>query len=247
MSSLGYTFNNTHSINDHGVRMLVEGMSTQILPARRDQFVEMPGMDGSYLFPGPLSDRIITRKCVVNESSPMALRTKARQIAAWLNTSTWAQLIFDDEPDVYYLAKVVNEIEEEQIISLGAFAVQWRCSPLAIGTEVTEGFVSDAVTVTNSGTYETFPVFAVVFTATATEWKVTLGTKYIRVVNAFAIGNTLEVNCATGAVLINGSRAMDKLDWQNSEFFALAVGNNALAITPANKCTATVKFSPRFL
>jgi phage-related protein len=103
------------------------------------------------------------------------------------------------------------------------------------------------VTVNNAGTYPAVPIFDAIFTATATEWKAILGSSYVRVVNSFAIGSTLEVDCNTGKVLVNGAVAMSLLDWQDSSFFALAVGSNTLTITPTGKCTATVKWTPRYL
>ncbi|HBK85339.1 MAG TPA: hypothetical protein DDZ53_04845, partial [Firmicutes bacterium] len=61
------------------------------------------------------------------------------------------------------------------------------------------------------------------FTGATSEFKVTCGTEYIRVVNNFVLNDTLKIDTGTGAILINGQRAMDKLDWQNSRFFSLAV------------------------
>lgn len=242
--ALGFTFNSVHS-SVHSV--VVKSKKRQILPATTDTYLQISGRHGSYLFPGTLTDHIDELECSVKQNTLIDLRIKSHEIAAWLYTADWAVLSYDDDPGKSCLAKVEGPIDPEQILKMSKFPVNFRCSPLAYGAEVVDNFVTDAVTANNAGNHETLPTFDATFTATATEWKVTLGTKYIRVVHAFAIADTLQVNCDTGAVLINGSRAMDDLDWQNSEFFALAVGNNALAITPTSKCTATVKHTPRFL
>ncbi|WP_083773403.1 phage distal tail protein [Desulfofarcimen acetoxidans] len=92
-----------------------------------------------------------------------------------------------------------------------------------------------------------FPKFSVNFIAPTAEWQVTLGSKYLRVVRAFQIGDTLEINCSTGAVLINTGNALSDLDWQNSEFIALQPGSNTLTMAPHGVCTATVSFIPRWL
>lgn len=242
--SYGFTFNGTHC---NSVGVIMKSKNRQVLPEVNDSYVQMSGRHGSYLYPGELSDRIITLECAVAENSLEALREKARQIAAWLYTKERAVLSFDDEPDRYYLGKISGAIDPEQLFILSTFDLAFRCEPLAYGAEVEANFVSDSVTVNNPGTFEALPIFNATFTAIASEWKVTLGTKYVRVVHSFQIGDTLEVNCATGAVLINGARAMDKLDWQNSEFFTLPPGTNTLEITPATVCTATVRFNPRWL
>lgn len=243
--ALGFTFNGVHS-SVHNVVM--KSKKRQILPATSDTYLQIPGRHGSYLFPGTLTDHIDELECSVKQNTLVDLRIKSHEIAAWLYTADRAVLSYDDDPGKSCLAKVEGAIDPEQIFTLEKFSVTFRCEPFAYGAEVQASFAADSVTVTNPGAHEALPVFNATFTAAATEWKVTLGTKYVRVVNAFAIGDTLEVNCATGAVLINGVRAMDKLDWQNSDLeLTLAPGENTLSILPVSVCTATVKFSPRWL
>lgn len=241
---MGFTFNGQHS-STFGVA--IKSKNRQLLPAVNDRYIEIPGRHGGFHFPGELQDRIIELECAFTGTSRQDLREKARQIAAWLYTAERAILSFDDEPGRYYMAKLDGAIDPEQLFVLATFTLTFRCEPLAYGAEVQADFVSDQATITNPGTFEALPIFNATFTAIASEWKVTLGTKYVRVVHSFQIGDTLEVNCATGAVLINGARAMDKLDWQNSEFFTLPPGTNTLEITPATVCTATVRFNPRWL
>ena len=241
---MGFTFNGQHS-STFGVA--IKSKNRQLLPAVNDRYIEIPGRHGSFHFPGELQDRIIELECTFIGTSRQDLREKARQIAAWLYTVERAVLSFDDEPDKYYLAKVDNAIDLSQMFVLATFNLNFRCEPFAYGEEVKESFVGDAVTVTNSGTAETPPIFTATFTAAANEWKVTLGSKYVRVVRDFQVGDILEVNCATGAVLVNGMRSMFFLDWQNSEFFTLAPGNNDLTVLPAGVCATEIKWSPRWL
>ena len=240
----GFTFNGTASST---YDIISTSRTSQVLPEVNDRYLQIPGRDGSYLFDGELADRIIEVECAINKDTLANLSAEIRDVAAWLHTTERKALVFDDESSLTYQAKVEGEINLEQIASLGRFTIIFRCSPFAYGTEVTENFASDAATANNTGTYEALPTFNATFTDTASEWKVTLGSKFVRVVHSFQIGDTLEVNHSTGAVIINGSRALDKLDWQNSEFFSLAVGNNSLAITPTGKCTASVTFTPRWL
>lgn len=241
----GFTFNSQHS---GGFGIIIRSQNRVLLPAVQDTFKEIPGRDGSHLFPGALQDRIIEIECTIPEVTLLALRTKLRLVAAWLYTTDWAQLSFDDEPDRFYWARVSNQINLEQTIALGRFRVVFRCLPLAYGTEVSENFVNDLAIVENPGTCEALPVFNATITDAASEWKVTLNpAQYIRVVRNFIGGDVLEVNCGTGAVLVNGVRAMASLDWQNSRFFALPPGVSGLEITPSGICTASVTFVPRWL
>lgn len=241
----GITFNSVNS-SVHG--LIVKAIRRQILPENGDTYIQISGRNGSYLFPGKLKDYIAEVDCVLSQSSYEDLQLKIHDIAAWLHTTERESLIFGDEPGKYYMAKQEGAIDPEQIATLETFTVRFRYEPGAYGAEVQASFAADAVTVTNTGTHEALPVFNATFTAVATEWKVTLGTKYVRVVHNFVIGDTLEVNCVTGAVLINGARAMDKLDWQNSDLeLTLSPGENTLSILPVSVCTAIITFNPRWL
>lgn len=219
----------------------------QLLPEPNDRYVQVPGRQGSILFPRELADRRIEIDCAFVGSSLANLRVKARMIAAWLYTADRAKLSFDDEPGRYYMAKLASAVDFENTVTLGEFSLSFVCEPLAYGEQVTASFVSDSVTVANAGTFPTPAIIEATFTGPATEFKVTLGTEYVRVVHDFEVNDTLKIDTGTGAILLNGSRAMDKLDWQNSIFFELAVGNNTLSITPSGICTATVKHTPRWL
>jgi len=175
------------------------------------------------------------------------IRIKARSIAAWLNATDRGTLNFDDEPGKSYKGKLASAVDLDHTGRLGQFSLTFICEPLAYGTEATTNFANDSATVANAGTYSAPAIIEATFTDVASEFKVTLGTEYVRVVHDFVLNDTLKIDTGTGAILLNGSRAMDKLDWQNSIFFELAVGNNTLSITPTGRCTATVKHTPRWL
>jgi predicted phage tail component-like protein len=220
----------------------------QLLPEPNDKYMQVPGRQGSILFPGGLADRRIEIDCAFRGNKLPDLRIRAREIAAWLYTENREILSFDDEPEKYYRGKLAQAIDFEHLAVMGQFSLIFECEPLAYGAEVLASFINDTATVDNQGTFESQPVFTAAFTGAASEWKVTgPGDNYIRVVHAFQAGDALEVNAATGAILINGTRAMDKLDWQNSRFFCLRVGESVLNVTPAGVCSTRVSWVPRYL
>jgi predicted phage tail component-like protein len=219
----------------------------QLLPEPNDSYVQVPGRQGSILFPRELADRRIDVDCAFVGTSLANIRTKARDIAAWLYTNDRANLSFDDEPGKNYKGKLSAAVDFDHIGKMGQFSLSFACEPLAYGSEVTTNFANDSATVANAGTYSAPAIIEATFTGAASEFKVTLGTKYVRVVHGFVLNDTLKIDTGTGAVLINGTKAMDKLDWQNSIFFDLAVGANTLSVTPTGKCTATIKYTPRWL
>ena len=219
----------------------------QLLPEPNDRYVQVPGRQGAIHFPRELADRHIDLDCAFVGSSLADIRTKARDIAAWLRTTNRAELSFDDEQGKNYKGKLSAAVDFDHIGKMGQFSLSFVCEPFAYGTEATTNFANDSATVNNAGTCPTPAIIEATFTGDASEFKGTLGTQYVRVVHGFVLNDTLKIDTGTGAVLINGTRAMDKLDWQNSIFFDLPVGASTLSITPTDKCTATVKHTPRWL
>ena len=219
----------------------------QLLPEPNDSYVQVPGRQGSIHFPRELADRRIDIDCAFVEPSLADIRTKARDIAAWLHTDDRANLSFDDETGKTYKGKLASAVDFDHIGKMGRFSLTFVCEPLAYGTEATTNFANDSATVANAGTFPAPAIIEATFADVASEFKVTLGTEYVRVVHDFEVNDILKIDTGTGAILINGTRAMDKLDWQNSIFFELAAGANTLSITPTGKCTATIKHTPRWL
>lgn len=241
--ALGFTFNGRHSSE---FSLWMRSKNRQMFAGSTDVYAVIPGRDGSYLFPGGVLDKEITLECSFVATSLENLRNKEKDLIAWLYTVERQMLSFDDEPGKYYRAKLAGSIDPSQIFKLESFDLKLRCEPFAYGDQVITNFANDTVTLTNAGTAETEPYFLTTFTAVATEWKITLGTDYCRVVHPFQIGDQLVLDFATGAVLLNSVRAMNLLDWQNSRFFTLPPGASTLAVTPTGKSTTLVKYTPKW-
>jgi len=158
----GFSYNGKHS-DTFGI--IMHSKNRVMFPARNDKYEEIPGRDGSILFPGAFADRFIELECGLAKKSLSELRKTLRQIAAWLSTSGKAQLIFDDEPDLYYLGRIANQIDLEQTMALGRFTFQFRCAPLAFsvgGYEIEEWLTTvHTMQVNNEGTYDALPVITI--------------------------------------------------------------------------------------
>lgn len=242
----GFTFNDQHSDDFH---LIMRSVNRQLLPGNNDAYATIPGRDGGILFASGLKNRTISLKCAIKGSNLEDLRKKARDVAAWLYTKDFTALSFDDETDLHYKAKVASPIDFDNLTkTLGIFDLNFECEPFAYAAEDDQDFANDAAVVVNAGNVIAYPRFVVTFTDSAIEWKVMLGgAKYIRVINNFVANDVLEVNCITGAILLNDTRSMSLLDWENSNLFGLETGENTMAITPTGKCTTKIYWKPRYL
>lgn len=112
--------------------LLCDVVYRPILPQMNHRTVDLEFKSGVIDFgKNKNSTRNITIRLGYDSDNELELRTRAREIAAWLNSSKWEKLIIGDEPDKYYLARVYNEIDLESFITIGECYVTFECQPFA--------------------------------------------------------------------------------------------------------------------
>ncbi len=125
---IGIMYNGLHSYNDFGLYMRSEDRN--MLPTLRKRQLVIPSKHGVYDFGDNTNDvRVISVKFTYTEADLNSLRLKARAVAAWLSGE--GQLIFDDEPDKYYQAKVYTSVKISDTAYTAEFSVQFECQPMA--------------------------------------------------------------------------------------------------------------------
>jgi predicted phage tail component-like protein len=130
-----FIFNNVESST---FKLVCKSVKRPLLPAAKLRRIDPPGISGSYDFDDDgqeYSLRTITMKIQYIGTSYEELRTRARQIAAWLSTQSWAQLKMHDEEDKYYLAKVTSAIDLENLWESGSADIEFDCQPFAYSNE----------------------------------------------------------------------------------------------------------------
>lgn len=142
-------------IHSNEFNLIVKSINRPLLPSIRDEYIEVPQRAGSHLFSDKPSDKIIEVEFFLSEMNLQNTRHKIRNVARWLYTNEKERLYFDDEPDKYYLAKVANQVDFEQLVAIaGSFIVVFRCFPYALSEDrVQQDFVTS-----NRSTYTVKPV-----------------------------------------------------------------------------------------
>ena len=137
--SLGFTFNNRHS-RELGV--VFRSTDRTLLPAKRVTQYTIPGKSGTYDIEDGYENREITCEVsFVGEGYHYpGVRSRARAVAGWLSGE--GLLVFDDEPEKAYSAKLINGISIEQIAVTGRCEVVFLCSPFAESIDYNQQSVS---------------------------------------------------------------------------------------------------------
>lgn len=128
-----YIFND---IDSEQFNLICKSIKRPLLPARKNKDLEVDGVSGAYDFGDDDYElRKITMQCSYLGESFQELRSRARSIAAWLSTPTFAPLIINDEQDKYYLAKVNDELDLDSFLESGTVDVEFDCQPFAFSVD----------------------------------------------------------------------------------------------------------------
>ncbi|MCH5586319.1 phage tail family protein [Shimazuella sp. AN120528] len=164
--------------------VLVNDIHISLVPPIKQTTITISGRAGSYDFGNELGERKITIDITIEASTPTELRANLRQLATWLYYEDAKQLILLDEPDKYYLAKVTDEIELKQNISMAQGSITFWCSDpfsYAIQEKVIALNPIDEtpIPITNNGNQSSSPRFHVEFTQPTTEFALVSGEEFL--------------------------------------------------------------------
>jgi predicted phage tail component-like protein len=203
---------------------------------------ETPNRPGAYFQKKKRPVRILNITGDVRAGSEAELRTTIDELNGILNVSSPVPVIFPDEPEmVYYgIPEIAEEGEDFTFIHKGGMTIVCP-DPDKYGETHTPSFSAGSLAITYAGTAPSFPVLTVTMDSASPDFVISNGTDTLRVIYAFAIGDTLEVDFKTRKVTINGVVNMPTVDLNNPDFFPLMPGPNNLTITPATTSTVTYR------
>ncbi|MBW7652166.1 distal tail protein Dit [Anoxybacillus sp. ST4] len=235
----------------------ISHVSRSVLPEIRDHYEQIPGRHGSYLFPQPFGDRIVSVSCLLKTHEKSERMQTITRISAWLSSDRKRMLVFSDEPNVFYMGKVKSSPNFEEIFTFGKLTIEFVCDPFKYAMEAQEIlFEMDSNSVqyiSNGGTAETYP--SVVIQAAYGEIqnpKITINDKYLLYNGILTPNSSIEINTesflatksmerdivTTGAYDTAENNILSMID---GEFGALLPGGNTLAYSSANGRKARIR------
>ncbi|AKL96618.1 phage tail component [Clostridium aceticum] len=156
-----FKFRNVHSTS---FKIISRSVNRPILPMKRQNKIVVPGRHGTYDFgDNTYEDRSITMEIAYIGKDYNELRLRGREIAAWLSSKHYQQLIFDDELNKFYLAKLHSTVDLENFYRLGRTQAIFDCKPFAysIDLKTVENAIvlkPHNVVINTAGTVETPPI-----------------------------------------------------------------------------------------
>lgn len=232
--------------------------SWQVSGWLRNFTTTVPGKYGVADFGADMDYREISVSCnIFPKHSFTALVEALDGIAAWLDpTQGLHQLIFDDVPDRYFMARLNDAVDCERLIrSAGRFDLKFFC-PDPFGYAIAD----ESYTITAAGTHtvtrktgntESLPVFRIEGVITGSE-SITITTNgaAMRISNAaLSAGEVLVVDTdkmtawvenSSGITLRNALPYLEELN-----FPTLAVGNNSVQVEVAGATLTEIHIQAR--
>ncbi len=247
---MGFSYNDISS-NSMGLKARLT--SWQVCGDLRNFTTTVPGKYGVADFGADFDSREITVECnIYPKRTFSALVSALDNIALWLDPANGLkQLIFDDVPDRYFMARLNARVDCERLLrSAGSFSLKFFCpDPFAYAINDEEFSITAAGnhTVTrNVGNIESNPVYRI-------KGVIQLGANnYIRIVTngsqldianaVLSSGETLVVDTEKMTAYVEdsgGNTLRNALPYlRDLNFPTLSVGSNTIAVA-ANNATFT--------
>lgn len=242
----GFSFKGMHSDN---FNVFAKTVSRDVLPTPKFYEYDLPNMDGSIDFSVAnidgrvkYNDRLFDVELLLQSKNLMDLQKDMSKLVSWLNG--YGKLIFDDLPDVYWNAKVIQNISYTPYTPNNTkLNVTFKCEPFSYGLETIQNNYSlsagtNSVSIENIGGWSVRPVF--MFSA-GSYVTVAKGNKKFEYSRTFA---TLEIDFKKFKVYRNG---LDDTKNSSGYFFELDSGDNNLTVGVSESADLFVSYRPKYI
>lgn len=236
-----FSFN---GINSESFGLICKSVKRPLLPAVKVSSNDSKGTSGIHdRAETEYDSRQISMKIQFKEDSFEDLRIKARQIAAWLSSSTRKKLIINDEPDKYYLGKIVEDTDLNFIVerlSAGSADLVFVCQPYAYAlspnsyvftsSDLPEcSFVNDGTRVID---YKASKGSTSIIKVVGSWTQLTLSMNNYSIIHTKATTNQeLQINNIELEGDLGGLNCVDDLDGDIDDFLPIIPGSNTLYVT----------------
>ncbi len=238
---MGFTFDGVHSKN---MKITARIVSWQVSPAPRNAFEVIPGRMGIADLGSDTSEKYIKVICnIFPQHSFTEVIHLLDDVAEWLNPNLGLkQLVLDDIPNRYFLARLVEEVDCERILrSAGSFELTFVC-PDPYGYAITDeqftiNFTGSHVVERELGNIESFPIYRMkgnISSSSSTFLTVTTNGESLKVNGPLSSNEilivdsgllTAKITDTSGNTVRNGLSVLDELN-----FPVLYPGSNEIKV-----------------
>lgn len=227
----GFSIGGNHS-DSFGI--VVNKKKIPLTPPIENRFQTIGGFDGSLDYGITYGAREIEVDVTLFGDTKEEMKANARRLAGKLNPRLGARpLIFDDEPDIQFFARLSNQISLEQLGAMGTFTLQFVCpDPFTYSTILNTFTFTSSKIVNHLGSHEARPVLTVTKNAGAATLVNTRNDGIVETLTftSDSPSGTFVIDCKEATITKDGDAAYN---YVTGDFFSLIEGNNTLQNTGA--------------
>lgn len=218
------------------------GVSIPTSPKYNYSTIMIHSTDTTIFTTAGLQPRSIEAEFAIYARNRQEKRQKINALLKGWHGNTTGQLILGDDKDVYYEARILDEIQEKEEEGYTSVIVPFIASPLKYSLiEQTDTMAANTVNqiIAYKGDYKALPI--VEFTGTGTV-RVTLRDKTFSLVLA---NETIIVDCQN--LIVRSPGYANKIDKFSGDFLELLEGNNTINFTGNAQITTKFKYRNTYL
>ncbi len=218
--------------------IILTAASNPILPTIGHSEIKIPQRAGVLSYDKTHDEREISLTYELNGKSAARNAALAAQLARWAESAAAGQMVFDEMPDRFYLARLIDASPPDYAQPFPTITLKFLCAnPYAFATEQSSANVGDLITY--GGDVRVYPVitFQPTESQNGAQWQV--GTKRL-VIDGYTIpsGHTVKVDNANHLITDNDVNIMRYLtvasDWLYIERGGVTISGTGGVITWRN-------------
>jgi len=222
----GFTFGGVHS---DAFSIIVNKKDIPLTPPIENRLQEISGHDGAWDYGISYGAKPIEIECTILAESKDDLKAKARRLAGILNPRKGVKpLIFDDEPDVQYFARLANQLPLDQLGAMGTFTIQFTCpDPFTYSVNERRGTFSNDLRTTHNGAHEAKPKLTVTHGGGSGSIKNTRPDGIVETITFTedSPAGTYEIDCKEMTITVDGKAGYN---FVKGDFLTLPEGENLI-------------------
>jgi predicted phage tail component-like protein len=209
-----------------------------IYSGSREYLQYIAGMDGAHYHGEDQKDSIFWVRGYVDADSRSELVEKERALRTWLKNKELRSLIFSEEPDKRYMAKITGEVFQDPVGLLMFMEIPFIV-PSGYAEAVTAKTGVNVFPATNAGSLPCPCLITCTMATDTPSLKITLTEtgEYIHLYRPLAAGDEIYIDTGQRFVAVNGGDARDDVTYL-STYFWLPPGEFTLTADPATTISA---------
>lgn len=242
------TMDDIYKFTDFG--FVCESYDYPATPKIEHHAIHVPGQAGLYYLNTDILERLFKFSLARIDKNKEQLQVKIRNLISFLFDSKGQprqiKIVFDYEPNKYYLVKCNSDIPVERVLRTGKLVILFAAyDPFAYSTGSKTINIVDSIIGINQGSCPTKGIITIEINESISFIEVTLLNtgEFIRLEDDFIQGDVIKIDLKKEYVTKNDISEMTAL-FLESDFFSIPIGEFELMI---NSGTATLEYTERWL